>query len=123
MNNTSIHKHQNDGLKATYTAREIFAWRPDTKHYDLLFKVPYTKQTYSPGKGSNTFFTMEHLIESARKEHRYPPIVRPQFIKMKYTDCNGRKLITGATQITESAAKQTTCEAGCIVAATDTEKE
>ena len=123
MNNTSSHKHQNDGLKATYTARELFAWRPDTKHYDLLFKVPYTKQTYSPGKGSNTFYTMEHLINAARKEHRYPPIVRPQFVKMKYTDCNGRPLITVATQITESAAKQTTCEAGCIVAATESGKE
>jgi len=123
MNNTSFHKHQNDGLKATYTAREIFAWRPDIKHYDLLFKVPYTKQTYSPGKGSNEFFTMEYLLESARKEHRYPPIVRPQFIKMKYTDCNGRTLTTGAVGVTESAAKLTPCGAGCIVAATESGKE
>ena len=123
MNHTSFHKHQNDRLKATYTAREIFAWRPDIKHYDLLFKVPYTKQTYSPGPGSNEFFGMDYLIEAARKEHKYSPIVRPQFIKMKYTDCKGRKITTGAIEVTESAAKLTTCEAGCIVAATESGKE
>jgi len=123
MNNTSSHKHQNDGLKATYTAREIFAWRPDIRHYDLLFKVPYTKQTYGPGNGSNEFFTMEYLLESARKEHKYPPIVRPQFVKVKFTDCNGRTLTTGAKQATESAAKLTPCGAGCIVAATESGKE
>jgi hypothetical protein len=92
-NNTANGKAKNDNMKATYSAREIFACIPGWKEWRLLRKVPYTKQTYEIVGCPGAFHQMEELISYAAENKQYKPVMRPTFVATKYLTCTGRQII------------------------------
>jgi hypothetical protein len=91
--NTINGKAKNDKLKATYTAREIFACIPDWNQWRLLRKVPYTKQTYEVVGVSGAFYQMDELISYAAEKKQYKPVMRPSFVASKYLINHGRQIV------------------------------
>ena len=81
---------------ATYSASEVLAWNPSTRHWELFRKIPYTKQAYESKDSPGIFVTMEWLINEAVKNREYLPVVRPVFVTRKYRTCTGESTDTSA---------------------------
>ena len=92
-NNTSKGTAKNDNLRATYSAREIFACVPGWGQWRLLRKVPYTKQTYEVHGSPGSFYLMDELVSYAAENKQYKPVMRPTFVATKYLTNTGRQII------------------------------
>lgn len=108
--------------KATYSAASIYAVNPATGHYCIWSKRPYTKQHYETRDNGVTYSReMDDLIKYHAENKLYPPIVRPEFVKVKHRDCNG--IPSGEEIYTQQRVvpSLTACVAGCIDGTADTE--
>lgn len=81
MTNKRAGGHAGGRLKRTYNTKWIFAYCPDSEHYELLMKVTGSRQCYETVKTPSRYFDMDYLIETAEQHKVYSPIIAPQFVR------------------------------------------
>jgi len=82
-NNTTKRPRVGSRLKRTWNTKWILAWLPDTDQYNLMMKVPGTRQTYESVTTPPYFYDMDDLIRWAEEGGHFSPICSPTFARKK----------------------------------------